>query len=103
MPGSPYYKSQHWEKLRLRALRRDNWRCTECGTKCLGKKRNGVSPHVDHKTSRPPAAPGPTHLDVLPNLRVLCPTCHNKCTAIERDAKAKPAIGYDGLPVDGWD
>ena len=101
-PGNPFYKTHFWEKLRLAALRRDNWVCQRCGVKALGKKRNGISPHVDHIKERG-GATGPTALDTLENLQVLCSKCHNVRTAIDREAKAKPLIGYDGLPVDGWD
>lgn len=100
MPGNPYYRSYHWEKLRSKALRRDNWTCQICGVMCLGKKRSSVSPHVDHIRERDQRVGHPTELDVLENLRVLCPTCHNRRIDPTPD---KEPIGEDGFPIgSGW-
>lgn len=96
-PNSPYYKTPAWEKLRLQILRRDNWTCQRCGVKALGKKRNGVSPHVDHIEHRPDTLHTTPH-DSPANLRTLCAKCHNQVTALERDT-GKPDIGEDGFPV----
>lgn len=98
MPSNPYYKSQHWERLRSQALRRDNYVCAKCGVKCLGRKRNGISPHVDHIQERPAQAAHPTHFDVLENLRVLCAACHNRRIDQRPDV---PPVGTDGFPP-GW-
>ena len=99
MPDHPYYKSQHWTKLRQTVLRRDKWTCCDCGAKALGKKRNGISPVVDHVTPRP-NSPMPTMLDVPANLITRCHPCHSKKTKWV-DQSTKPEIGLDGLPVDG--
>lgn len=97
MPGASYYRTAHWTNLRRQVLRRDRYTCQLCGTLALGKRRNGVSPHVDHIKQRPVNAQGPTGLDVAANCRTLCAACHNKETALDRGDK--PVIGPNGFVV----
>lgn len=60
-----------WQKLRAKALRRDGYRCVNCGaTKML---------QVDHIVGA--AAGGQS---VLSNLQTLCPMCHAKKTREDR-------------------
>jgi 5-methylcytosine-specific restriction endonuclease McrA len=94
-----YYASDHWQKLRITVLRRDRFKCKKCGTLCLGKKRNGVSPYIDHIKPRNALSGIPTILDVADNTQVLCGSCHNQKTAFE-DNNEKPMIGADGFPID---
>jgi len=92
----PFYLTSEWQALRLQALRRDQYLCQHCKAKCIGKKRGGVSPHVDHiETIRD----RPDLKLSLSNLRTLCHSCHSKVTANARHGKNKPEIGLDGYPV----
>jgi len=89
------YKTPEWEKLRLHVLRRDSWTCKFCGQLCLGKKRNGHSPVVDHiKTVRehPELAMDPF------NLRILCRACDNK----RHSEKGKGGIDVPQVSADGF-
>ena len=93
----PFYSSTRWKALRLQVLRRDNYTCCDCGIKALGRNRNGISPHVDHRQPRS------ERLDLqwqLSNLVVRCQACHNRKTIA--DKQNKPTIGPDGYPV-SWD
>ena len=90
----PYYLTPEWEALRRQVLKRDNYICNHCGVKCLGKKRNKPSPHVDHTIPRKEGGK-----DTLDNLRLLCHSCHSKTTANARHGKDRPQIGLDGYPV----
>ena len=92
-----YYGSAHWDKLRLKVLRRDNWTCTTCGVKALGKKRNGIIPHVDHIKPRTHSTL-PTDKDTQANCHTLCQACHNKKTS-HVDRNTKHPTGPDGFPV----
>jgi 5-methylcytosine-specific restriction protein A len=94
-----YYKTAHWQALRTKAIKRDGYRCQECGQLCLGRKRNGFSPFVDHINPRQAHISVPTELDVLENLQVLCQADHNKKSKYV-DNNEKPPIGDDGFPVD---
>ena len=59
------YRSKAWRVLRLRALDRDGWRCSECGR--AGKLE------VHHVV---PVRDGGERLPPLSGLRTLCRTCH---------------------------
>lgn len=59
------YRSRRWQALRLRAKRRDGFRCTSCSA----RGRLEVH-HVESVRDRPDLA-----FD-LANLRTLCPSCH---------------------------
>ena len=92
------YKHPKWEKLRLKVLRRDNWTCKFCGQLCLGKKRNGHSPTVDHIKSvkdHPDLAFDPR------NMQVLCKPCDNKKHAEKgrKDGVDIQPVGEDGFPL----
>ena len=93
----PFYVSPQWKAIRLKALRRDDYRCQECDAHCLGKKRNKPTPHVDHII---PRKESPKLALVLSNLRTLCASCHSKRSAMARTDWDKPAIGLDGYPVE---
>ena len=99
MAKSAYYTSTHWQELRAKALRRDNYGCQSCGARCTGKKRGGQTPYVDHIKPRP-YVDTPTHYDTLANLQTLCGPCHSKKTRWVDQAE-KPQVGVDGLPSDG--
>jgi len=93
----PFYLQPAWKKLRLAVLRRDRYICQECKAKCLGKKKNGISPQVDHIIPRKEC---PERAMDMSNLRVLCHPCHSKRTILDTMAKAKPEIGLDGYPLE---
>lgn len=65
-------RSQRWLALRLQALRRDEWRCVECGS--AGRLE------VDH---REPVRTHPHLAFVLGNLQSLCKGCHSRKTRRE--------------------
>lgn len=93
--GDPFYKSPAWESLREQALKRDGYRCQHCMAKCLGKKHNKPSPHVDHIISR---RVNPRLALSLSNLQTLCHSCHSKRT--KADQLDRPEIGLDGFLVE---
>lgn len=65
-------RSRRWKSLRLEALRRDGWKCVQCGAR--GRLE------VDH------VKPVRTHPELsyeLANLQSLCRSCHTKKTRIE--------------------
>ena len=65
-------RSRRWKALRLQALRRDGWRCVECGA------RGGLE--VDHIK---PVRDAPECAFDLANLQSLCPSCHARKTRLE--------------------
>ncbi|MEE3951650.1 HNH endonuclease [Peribacillus frigoritolerans] len=78
-----FYKSGAWDKLRLRALERDNHECQQCkregrvqgdSVKVEGE-RKGVELNVHHKYE---IEQYPKLALVLDNLETLCLNCHNK-------------------------
>ena len=94
--GDPFYVSGVWKALRQTILRRDKYQCRECGVRCLGKKQNAPSPHVDHiepRKKRPDLALKPS------NLQVLCSSCHSRKTLTATMGTEKPRIGLDGFPI----
>ena len=66
-----FYLSKEWRRIRLKALRRDNFECQECKRQGGFSKANTVH-HIKHLKDRPDLA-----LD-LDNLESLCGPCHNK-------------------------
>ena len=97
MPNDRFYKSKEWEALRLKRLRRDKYVCQECGSKCFGKKRGGISPNVDHIIPRKVMPAKAMDID---NLRTLCQSCHSRLTISDMHGKSKPEIGSDGYPLE---
>jgi 5-methylcytosine-specific restriction protein A len=91
---NPFYLSKEWEAVRYQALLRDNYTCLHCKVKCLGKKRDKPSPHVDHIV---PVKEDPSLKLELGNLRTLCHSCHSKVSAASK--ANRPEIGADGYPV----
>lgn len=65
-------KSQRWKALRLQALRRDGWRCVQCGS------RHRLE--VDHIRA---VRHAPEQAFDLGNLQVLCASCHAQKTRID--------------------
>lgn len=98
MPGDGFYRSPAWKALRIKVLRRDRYICCECGKPCLGRKKNGLQPIIDHAISRRKRPD--LSLDIT-NLVVMCQPCHNKKT-YRSDVQSKKAveIGVDGYPVE---
>lgn len=72
-------KSRRWKALRLQALRRDGWRCVQCG----GRRRL----EVDHIK---PVRTHPELSFVLENLQTLDARCHSRKTRIEIGLGAEP-------------
>ena len=93
----PFYLSKEWEKVRTLAIKRDGYTCQLCGVKCLGRKRNKPSPHVDHIQ---PLKDNPELALELSNLRTLCGSCHSSITLKARHAQNKIQIGVDGYPIE---
>ncbi|MEE4303592.1 MAG: HNH endonuclease signature motif containing protein [Wenzhouxiangella sp.] len=71
-PSRRVGKDRRWPALRLQALRRDGWRCVQCG--------NRVGLEVDHIK---PVRDAPDLAFELGNLQVLCTSCHAKKTRHE--------------------
>jgi 5-methylcytosine-specific restriction endonuclease McrA len=72
-PGRWALRDRRWPALRLQALRRDGWRCRQCG------RRTRLE--VDHIE---PVAKRPDLAFCLDNLQALCPRCHTSKTHRER-------------------
>ena len=89
MPGDPYYQTKEWKELRVRALKRDHWRCTVPGC-----DRNAT--HVDHIVPRRHGG-----LSDLINLRSLC-VQHDAGYKERSDGTRRGGLGHgaDGLPLD---
>lgn len=77
-PSRRVQKSKRWPALRLQALRRDDWRCVQCG------RRGRLE--VDHIL---PVRDAPELGFALSNLQTLCPSCHGRKTRLE--------MGFDPL------
>jgi len=92
----PFYQSARWVALRLKIMRRYQWTCQNCGAKCMGKKRNGVTPVVDHKQNRQDF---PELQWDESNLELLCHPCHSKKTSWVDNNSKKP-VGVDGFPLE---
>lgn len=82
--SSAVTRSPRWKALRLQALRRDGWKCVQCG----GRGRL----EVDHVQ---PVRDAPDKAFDLANLQCLCPACHGRKTRIE--------VGHPPLPQDRQD
>lgn len=92
----PFYKSAAWFKIRGRVLKRDGYRCVNCG----GSVRAKGAGRVDHILPRRKFPEQALH---MPNLRTLCVKCDNARHAWDRAAhgargEAKE-IGPDGFPI----
>lgn len=70
--SGPVIRSARWPALRLKALRRDGWRCVQCGAR--GRLE------VDHMK---PVRTHPELAFALDNLQSLCAPCHSRKTRIE--------------------
>jgi len=71
-PSRRANKSRRWPAVRLAALRRDGWRCVQCG------QRGRVEvDHIAPVRERPDLA-----FDVA-NLQTLCRSCHTRKTRAE--------------------
>jgi 5-methylcytosine-specific restriction endonuclease McrA len=62
-------RSRRWKALRLKAKRRDGWRCVQCGA-CGRLEVDHIRPVRSH----------PELAFVLANLQTLCPSCHSRKT-----------------------
>ena len=93
----PFYLSKQWRTTRDKVLKRDGFKCQECGVLCLGRKRNKPSPHIDHIE---PIKKRPDLRLHMSNLRVLCHPCHSRLTLNDRHSENKPEIGVSGYPVE---
>ena len=81
--------------MKGRVLKRDNYTCRNCGQLCLGKKRNGFSPVVDHIKSVK------THFHLSMdefNLQVLCRACDNAKHAEKGRGYEVEEVMTDGFP-----
>lgn len=70
--SGPVIRSTRWPALRLAALRRDGWRCVQCGAR--GRLE---ADHVKPVRTHPELA------FTLDNLQSLCAACHTRKTRIE--------------------
>src|SRR3546814_12492331 len=70
--GYSVYRDARWPPLRLKAKRRDGFKCTNCGAR--GRLE------VHHKI---PVRQAPELAFELGNVTCLCPTCHTKETRRE--------------------
>ena len=65
-------RTRRWARLRVEALRRDDWRCRDCGS------RHGLQVHHEH-----PVRTHPELAFALDALRTLCRACHTTITRQE--------------------
>lgn len=72
-------RTQRWKALRLQVIRRDEWKCVQCGD----MRRL----EVDHIL---PVKTHPELAFVLSNLQCLCGSCHARKTRLE--------VGHKPLP-----
>jgi len=78
-------RGQAWEKMRLLALKRDNYTCQECG-----KKDGRIQVHHMDGSS----AFGEDANNKLENLVTLCSRCHRQCHALNpRKVKLSRRLG----------
>ena len=70
--SKPILKTARWKALRLKALRRDEFKCVQCGAR--GRLE------VDHIK---PVRTDPELAFDLANLQSLCAACHTRKTRIE--------------------
>ena len=87
---------KEWGKVRVDALRRDNYLCQECLREGrLTTLNPGTGDHaVDHIT---PKAKGGG--DELINLQSLCKSCHERKTDRDEGRKVRRVFGVDGWPL----
>lgn len=97
-----FYKSGEWNKLRLKALERDNHECQQCkregrvhvdSVKVEGERKS-IELNVHHKYE---IEDYPHLAFVLDNLETLCLNCHNKIhNIVFGDRKRKNGMTSDG-------
>jgi 5-methylcytosine-specific restriction endonuclease McrA len=94
-----FYRSPQWRTARRLALRRDGYRCTQCGASV---RKLGTS-RVDHIQ---PVRTHPHLALILDNLRVLCASCDNRRHSDKwrgtHDHRAKQLNVTLGCGLDGW-
>ncbi|MEM8551089.1 MAG: HNH endonuclease signature motif containing protein [Pseudomonadota bacterium] len=71
--SDPVTRTARWRRLRWQILKRDGFRCVECGA--------GGRLEVDH---RRPVRTNPELAWEPSNLQVLCPGCHSRKTCREQ-------------------
>lgn len=71
-----YLASDLWKQIRLKVLRRDNWRCCACGQRAW---------EVHHRHYKPEAMLG----DNLNPLHSICPQCHRHIEVYPDGSKVK--------------
>ena len=69
-----FYTSRRWQALRLFVLRRDRYRCVQCGARVVAPGAARVD-HIVRIADDPRRALDPT------NCRTLCATCDNRSHA----------------------
>jgi len=91
-----FYQSAEWRTLRLQALKRDAYRCTNCGESVRGWRKSRVD-HIKPRKEHPDLAL------VLGNLRTLCVGCDAKRHNDKGGHNAlvpRAYTGADGFPID---
>ena len=88
----PFYKSAAWFRVRGRVLKRDGYRCRNCGVDVRAK---GMA-HVHHVLPRQKFPELRLH---EPNLETLCHPCHRALHYRGTLGKPTSKIGPDGFPV----
>lgn len=94
-PTDPFYLSVSWRALRLKALKRDHFRCAKCGGSVAGKGKSRVN-HKQPRKLRPDLALS------LANLETLCTSCDNKWHQEKGFGPNHDTKGHDlsGIPND---
>ncbi len=92
----PFYKTGAWQTARARCLRRDGYKCVNCGASVRGRGQA----RVDHILPRKKFPDLALH---LPNLRTLCVACDNARHTHDRALHGRRGevreIGADGFPL----
>jgi len=91
---TPFYQTKKWHQARVRVLRRDGYRCTNCRALVQGKKQARVD-HIVPLKERPDLS-----LD-LDNLRTLCTRCDAARHREKGGGRPASPVGDDGLPLVG--
>lgn len=85
----PNYYGANWDKQRLSALKRDNFRCQTCGI-----SNKDITLHVHHIQPFRTFEGDYRSANQLDNLATLCPSCHRRAEEGQRTRSALGGLAY---------